>query len=69
MPLKIVLTNEINANNIANNHLLLVMAEQISNLFTNKTEIRHEGGHYIPSRKDNYKDFIMEMLANKTLNC
>nr|XP_012227113.1 PREDICTED: UPF0483 protein CG5412 isoform X2 [Linepithema humile] len=45
-----------------------VMAEQVSGLFTNKKEIRHEGGHYIPSKKDIYKSFIMEMLANKNLS-
>ncbi|XP_072765769.1 esterase OVCA2 [Anoplolepis gracilipes] len=44
-----------------------VMAEHISCLFPNKKEIRHEGGHYIPSKKDIYRDFIMEMLANKNL--
>lgn len=38
------------------------MAEQISNLFTNKKEVRHEGGHYVPSKKEIYKDFIMEMF-------
>lgn len=43
-----------------------VMAEQVSCLFPNKKEIRHEGGHYVPSKKDIYRDFIMEMLANKS---
>ncbi|XP_032681807.1 esterase OVCA2 [Odontomachus brunneus] len=41
------------------------MTKQISRLFTNKEEIHHEGGHYIPSKKDIYRDFIMKMLANK----
>ncbi|XP_011875844.1 PREDICTED: UPF0483 protein AGAP003155 [Vollenhovia emeryi] len=40
-----------------------VMAEQISRLFPDKKEIRHEGGHYVPSKKDIYRDFIMEMLS------
>lgn len=43
------------------------MAEHISCLFTNKKEIWHEGGHYVPSKKDIYKDFIMEMLTNKNV--
>ncbi|KAM0727293.1 Esterase OVCA2 [Formica fusca] len=43
------------------------MTEHISCLFPNKKEIRHEGGHYVPSKKDIYRDFIMEMLANKNL--
>lgn len=42
-----------------------VMAEQISCLFRNKKEMRHDGGHYVPSKKHIYTDFIMEMLANK----
>lgn len=41
------------------------MAEQLSYLFLNKKEVRHEGGHYVPSKKDIYKDFIMEMLKSK----
>ncbi|KAL6260117.1 hypothetical protein P5V15_007655 [Pogonomyrmex californicus] len=46
-----------------------VMAEQISCLFPNKKEIRHEGGHYVPSKKDIYRDFIIEMLNKyKNLN-
>ncbi|XP_078035383.1 esterase AGAP003155 [Augochlora pura] len=44
------------------------MAEKVSELFINKKIVKHEGGHYIPSKKDFYKDFIMEMLANKTKN-
>jgi len=39
------------------------MAEQISCLFSNKKELRHEGGHYVPSKKDIYRDFVMEMLS------
>lgn len=46
-----------------------VMAEQISRLFPNKKEVRHKGGHYVPSKKDIYKDFVMEMLNKyKKLN-
>ncbi|XP_070159985.1 esterase OVCA2 [Polyergus mexicanus] len=45
----------------------IAMTEHISRLFPNKKEIRHEGGHYVPSKKDIYRDFIMEMLANKNL--
>lgn len=56
----------INSNDFIN--LYVVMPERISGLFTNKTEIRHEGGHYVPSKKDIYKNFIMEMLANKNLS-
>ncbi|XP_014472000.1 PREDICTED: UPF0483 protein CG5412 [Dinoponera quadriceps] len=41
------------------------MAEQISRSFTNKEELYHEGGHYIPGRKDIYRNFIMKMLVNK----
>ncbi|KAG5317621.1 OVCA2 Esterase, partial [Pseudoatta argentina] len=40
-----------------------VMAEQISCLFSNKKELRHKGGHYVPSKKDIYRDFVMEMLS------
>ncbi|XP_018404405.1 PREDICTED: cysteine and histidine-rich domain-containing protein-like [Cyphomyrmex costatus] len=40
-----------------------VMAEQISCLFSNKKEIQHEGGHYVPSKKDIYRDFVIEMLS------
>ncbi|XP_012529683.2 esterase OVCA2 isoform X1 [Monomorium pharaonis] len=40
-----------------------VMAEQISCLFSNKKELQHEGGHYVPSKKDIYRDFVMEMLS------
>lgn len=43
------------------------MAERVGDLFTNKKVLRHEGGHYVPSKKDIYKDFITEMLANKNL--
>lgn len=39
------------------------MAKQISCLFPNKKEIRHEGGHYVPSKKNIYKDFVIEMLS------
>ncbi|KAL0103057.1 hypothetical protein PUN28_018393 [Cardiocondyla obscurior] len=39
-----------------------VMAEQISCLFPNKREVRHEGGHYVPSKKDIYRDFVLEMF-------
>ncbi|EFN80257.1 UPF0483 protein CG5412, partial [Harpegnathos saltator] len=44
------------------------MAGQISRLFIDKEEICHEGGHYIPSKKDIYRNFIMKMLENKNLN-
>ncbi|XP_026825459.1 esterase OVCA2 [Ooceraea biroi] len=45
-----------------------VMAEQISCLFHNKKEMRHDGGHYVPSKRHIYTDFIMEMHANKNSN-
>jgi len=41
------------------------MAQQVSCLFDNKEEMQHDGGHYVPSKKHIYKDFIMDMLANK----
>ncbi|XP_076239889.1 esterase AGAP003155 [Calliopsis andreniformis] len=41
------------------------MAEEVSNLFLNKTKIKHEGGHYIPSKKEFYREFILEMYSNK----
>ncbi|XP_076656152.1 esterase AGAP003155 [Halictus rubicundus] len=44
------------------------MAEKVHELFINKKIIKHEGGHYIPSKKEFYKDFIMEMLLNKSKN-
>lgn len=42
---------------------IIVMAEQISRLFPNKKERRHEGGHYVPSKKDIYRDFVIEMFS------
>lgn len=44
------------------------MAEEVSEMFINKTNITHEGGHYIPSKKEYYKEFIMEMFLNKNKN-
>lgn len=45
------------------------MAKQISRLFTDKEEMRHEGGHYVPSKKDIYRNFIQKMLnINKNLS-
>lgn len=41
------------------------MAEEVSEMFTNKTNMVHEGGHYIPSKKEYYKDFITKMFLNK----
>ncbi|XP_076174765.1 esterase CG5412 [Ptiloglossa arizonensis] len=41
------------------------MTEEVSELFINKTKLKHKGGHYIPSKKEFYKEFIMEMLLNK----
>ncbi|CAK9820813.1 Esterase AGAP003155 [Anthophora plagiata] len=41
------------------------MTEELSEMFINKRSIIHEGGHYIPSKKEYYKDFITEMLLNK----
>ncbi|XP_031846144.1 esterase AGAP003155 [Nomia melanderi] len=38
------------------------MAEEVSEMFVDKKKIKHEGGHYIPSKKELYKDFIMEIL-------
>lgn len=44
------------------------MAEEISEMFINKIKITHEGGHYIPSKKEYYKEFIMKMFLNKNKN-
>ncbi|XP_076766412.1 esterase OVCA2 [Xylocopa sonorina] len=44
------------------------MAKEISEMFINKTSVVHEGGHYIPSKKEHYKQFILEMLLNKNKN-
>ncbi|XP_017758557.1 PREDICTED: esterase OVCA2 [Eufriesea mexicana] len=41
------------------------MAREVSEMFINKTDIIHEGGHYIPGKKEHYKEFIIEMLLNK----
>ncbi|CAK9795366.1 Esterase AGAP003155 [Anthophora quadrimaculata] len=41
------------------------MTEELSEMFINKRSIIHEGGHYVPSKKEYYKDFITEMLLNK----
>ncbi|XP_043507792.1 esterase CG5412 [Frieseomelitta varia] len=41
------------------------MAKEICEMFINKTNIIHEGGHYIPSKKEYYKEFIIEMFLNK----
>lgn len=42
------------------------MAEETSELFINKTVLKHEGGHYVPSKKEFYREFIAEMYLNKT---
>lgn len=41
------------------------MAEEVSEMFVRKTNATHEGGHYIPSKKEYYKEFILEMLSIK----
>ena len=41
------------------------MTKEICEMFINKTNIIHEGGHYIPSKKEYYKEFIIEMFLNK----
>ncbi|CAK9830102.1 Esterase AGAP003155 [Anthophora retusa] len=43
----------------------IAMTEELGEMFVNKRSIIHEGGHYIPSKKEYYKDFITEMLLNK----
>ncbi|NP_001123268.1 candidate tumor suppressor in ovarian cancer 2 [Nasonia vitripennis] len=40
------------------------MARDLSNVFTNKQEIVHEGGHYVPGKKHIYDNFIKEMFKN-----
>ena len=44
------------------------MAEEVSELFTNKMISKHEGGHYVPSKKEFYKEFFTEMCLNKKKN-
>lgn len=44
------------------------MAEEIAEMFINKIKMTHEGGHYIPSKKEYYKEFIMKMFLNKNKN-
>ncbi|KAF7411296.1 hypothetical protein HZH66_000192 [Vespula vulgaris] len=41
------------------------MTEKVCDLFKNCSKIIHEGGHYIPSQKNVYKAFIMEMMEKK----
>lgn len=41
------------------------MAEKVCDLFKDCSKIVHEGGHYIPSQKNVYKTFIMEMMERK----
>lgn len=43
------------------------MAEEVCKLFKDCKKIIHEGGHYVPSKKEVYKPFIMEMMAKKCL--
>ncbi|XP_043250911.1 esterase CG5412 isoform X2 [Colletes gigas] len=46
------------------------MVQEVGKLFINETVLKHEGGHYIPSKKEFYKDFIMAMVLNKNKdNC
>ncbi|XP_043267809.1 esterase OVCA2 [Venturia canescens] len=42
-----------------------VMAKELADLFDNKTVVTHEGGHYIPGKKQIYNEFIDEMLTLK----
>ncbi|XP_015121354.1 esterase OVCA2 [Diachasma alloeum] len=42
------------------------MAKDLSDLFTNKKLMIHEGGHYVPSKKHIYQDFLNEMHANSS---
>lgn len=55
-------------NNCFISSFFIEMAEEVSEMFINKTNITHEGGHYIPSKKEYYKEFIMEMFLNKNKN-
>ncbi|XP_046434981.1 esterase OVCA2 isoform X1 [Neodiprion virginianus] len=41
------------------------MAEDLASLFTDATRLTHDGGHFIPSRKHLYNDFIQKMLTIK----
>lgn len=42
-----------------------VMAKELADLFDNKKVTIHEGGHYVPGKKQIYAGFIDEMLAVK----
>lgn len=44
------------------------MTEQISHLFIDKIEIQHEGGHYVPSKKAFYNDFLSALIVKKHTN-
>ncbi|XP_034187832.1 esterase AGAP003155 [Osmia lignaria lignaria] len=41
------------------------MAEEVSEMFVNKTTLTHVGGHYVPSKKEYYTEFIIKMLEHK----
>lgn len=40
-------------------------AKEINEMFINKVTLTHTGGHYIPSKKEYYKEFITEMMLQK----
>ncbi|KAK2577404.1 hypothetical protein KPH14_003516 [Odynerus spinipes] len=41
------------------------MAEEVCKFFKDCKKITHEGGHYVPSKKEVYKAFIIEMMKRK----
>ncbi|KAI4484749.1 hypothetical protein M0804_007315 [Polistes exclamans] len=41
------------------------MTEKVCDLFKDCNKVIHEGGHYIPSQKNIYKTFIMDMMERK----
>ncbi|XP_003708427.1 esterase AGAP003155 isoform X2 [Megachile rotundata] len=40
-------------------------AKEINEMFINKVTLTHIGGHYVPSKKDYYKEFITDMTLQK----
>ncbi|XP_014237516.1 esterase OVCA2 [Trichogramma pretiosum] len=41
------------------------MAKELSDLFDNKQEFVHEGGHYVPGKKHIFNDFVKQMFESK----
>lgn len=41
------------------------MTEELSEFFVSPKKVVHEGGHYVPSKKHIYNDFIQEILSKR----